>query len=502
MGGVKGDTLSGTQGFPEAPRGGVRGSARALRRPRSRGTARPALAEAFPGYRAMRTIREWPVAAGVAVRGPGAASGRYRPGVTDRPRGRVPGPLPVQEGLMLLRRIVPAAMLVALGLAVLFVPRREHWEQHGGQTMGTYFRVVWHSTARAGESDALRARIDAALEAVDAQMSTYRPDSEIRRFAAAPSGEWFAVSKETEAVVQAALELARITGGAYDPTVAPLVGLWGFGPEGRRRVPPDSAAIEAARDRVGWQWIETRASPPALRRHRAEVALDLSSIAKGHGVDRLAQVLEDAGADRFLVEIGGEVVARGFGPNGRTWRIALERPEGRGDGQTGGGSGRGGGEPAPGGGALASREDRDGGQTDRRVAPAPPTDLVLAIADGAVATSGTYRNAFIADGQRHSHIIDPRSGRPVVHPAVQVTVVATDCQSADGRATALLVLGPDAGRRLAEEQGWAARFLIMEQPPTEGSPWIAVETAAFRQIEVIEGRSDTGRGRSDGGGDE
>ena len=328
-------------------------------------------------------------------------------------------------------------LLVALaGLGFLLVPRREHWERYSGETMGTTFRVVWSSRDRAGAADRIRRAIDEILEQVDRQMSTYRPDSEIRRFADAPAGDWFPVAPETEAVVREALALAELTGGAFDPTVAPLVDLWGFGPAGRRSSPPDSAAIAAARRRIGWEQVETRSAPPALRRTAADVSLDLSAIAKGHGVDRIGTLLDAAGADRYLVDIGGEVRVLGDGPSGTGWRVELESPEAAGAGAR---------EPGS-----------------------------LCIRSGAVATSGTYRNEFDANGVHFHHAIDPRTGYPTRHGGVQVTTVAETCQTADGRATALLVLGPQEGSSLAEKEGWAARFLVVvatDPPPgTDPSP--------------------------------
>lgn len=142
------------------------------------------------------------------------------------------------------------ALLLGLGL-VWFLPRREHWESHAGTTMGTTFQVRWASRSRAGDQDRLRQAIDAVLEQVDARMSTYRADSEIRRFEAAEPGDWFPVSAETEAVVKEALAVARASEGAFDPTIGPLVALWGFGPAGRREAPPDSAAIATAAARTG-----------------------------------------------------------------------------------------------------------------------------------------------------------------------------------------------------------------------------------------------------------
>ncbi|MEZ4651253.1 MAG: FAD:protein FMN transferase [Candidatus Eisenbacteria bacterium] len=359
-----------------------------------------------------------------------------------------------------------AAILALVGVAVLgtlVLRPRDHWESHSGSTMGTTFHVTWEWRDRAGAGDRLRSEIDRTLETVNDQMSTYREESEIRRFERAPAGEWFAVSPETRDVVEEALALARTTTGAFDPTVSPLVRLWGFGSDGRRTTTPDSAEITAARRRVGSRRIETRLDPPALRRTDDEVSLDLSAIAKGHGVDRVSAVLEEAGAGAYLVEIGGEVRVRGEGPHG-PWRVALEQPADPSN------SGRPDGAPGP--------DQRTGLET-------------LVLENGAVATSGTYLNQFTADGARYHHVIDPRTGYPAEHATVQVTVVAETCQTADARATALLVLGEDEGLALAEREHWAARFLTVDVSSPTGTATGGLVTNEIVTNEIVTGGSET-----------
>ncbi|MCB9462272.1 MAG: FAD:protein FMN transferase [Candidatus Eisenbacteria bacterium] len=328
------------------------------------------------------------------------------------------------------------ATLLALGIGIavlaLVLWPRPHWETHSGDTMGTTYHVTWSWSGRASAGDRLRQEIDRELVQVNEQMSSYLEDSEIRRFEEAPAGSWFEVSPETRDVVAEALEVARITDGAFDPTVSPLVRLWGFGRDGRRTTAPDSSEVRAAMSRVGWNRIEVQADPPALRRTDDAIGLDLSAIAKGHGVDRICAVLESAGSESYLVEIGGEVRVHGDGPHG-DWRVALEWPE-------------------------------DGGSEGRME--------TLLLADGAVATSGTYLNRFVSGGTPYHHVIDPRTGYPAGHATAQVTVFAETCQTADARATALLVLGEEAGLALAEREHWAARFLAWtpssEEPDAGG----------------------------------
>jgi thiamine biosynthesis lipoprotein len=285
--------------------------------------------------------------------------------------------------------------------------------------MGTTYSVQLVDPPPDLDLDRLRLRIDAELERVNAQMSTYRPDSELSRFNAAPGTDWMPVSPELAATVAAAKRIGAASGGALDVTVGPLVNLWGFGPDLSEDDVPAPAAIAAGLDRTGLERLEVRLDPPALRKARADLYVDLSAIAKGHGADRVAAVLDTAGVDDLLVEIGGELYGRGRNGRGEPWRIAVERPQ-------------------------------SDGRRVLRVVPLRNTGM---------ATSGDYRNFFELDGVRYSHSIDPATGWPVRHELASVTVLADTAMEADGWATALLVLGPARGQALAESLGLAALFI-------------------------------------------
>ncbi len=290
------------------------------------------------------------------------------------------------------------------------------YQRYEGSTMGTYYRV----TARCPESaDDVGNRLTTELDAVNSQMSTYDPDSTLSRFNRSEPGAWFSVSRELHDVVAAAADVHALSDGAFDVTVGPLVNLWGFGPDAAGGVPSESG-IAAARARVGAGALAVRANPPALRKTK-RLYVDLSAIAKGHGVDRLTAVLEGQGCDHYLVDIGGEVRVRGANPDGNPWRIGVEVPD----------------------------PDALGG-----------LQRVLTLRDAAVATSGDYRNFRDLDGDRVSHTIDPRTGRPVDHGLASVTVVHGSAMRADGLATAINVLGPVAGLALAESEGLAALLIV------------------------------------------
>lgn len=290
----------------------------------------------------------------------------------------------------------------------------------GGATMGTTYVVRVVALPAGVSRQAVAAEIDAILERIDGRMSTYRPDSELARFNAWRKTGWVEVSTELLTVVEAALATSRLTGGAFDVTVAPLVDLWGFGSTVRPPAVPPHEAIAAALARVGYRRVHTRRAPPALRKDRPDMALDLSAIAVGYAVDRVAAHLEAIGAAGFMVEIGGEVRTRGRSPEGTWWRIGIEKP----------------------------------------VATGGAIQAVVHLEDGALATSGDYRNVFELGGRRYAHTIDPRTGWPVDHGLASVSVVGASAMRADALATGLMVLGPHAGRRLAERERVAALFVV------------------------------------------
>lgn len=279
-----------------------------------------------------------------------------------------------------------------------------------GDTMGTRYRVVLGVELGHRESERLSETIEASLDGVDRAMSTWRSDSEVSSFSRSTSTEWFAVSPATVEVVGKALEISRITEGAFDVTVAPLVDLWEFGPHGEAPRVPDPELVAETSKNVGWRHLEAREAPPALRKAIPRLTIDLSAIAKGYAVDVVAEALSGAGIENYLVEIGGEIRGAGRRLDGRPWRVGVEVP----------GSG------------LDVRE-------------------VLELEDRSLATSGDYRKYFVVEGKRYSHVIDPRTGMPALDAPASVSVVMQTCMEADALATALMVMGGEAGLAFAEQ---------------------------------------------------
>ena len=292
-----------------------------------------------------------------------------------------------------------------------------HYQSLDGQTMGTSYRVVARCPAALGP-----AGIEVVLSRVNASMSNWDVDSEVSRFNSLPVGEWMTLSPPLAEVVETALALSGMSDGAFDVTVGALVDVWGFGPNPARDF-PDDAEIETALARTGYRHLELVDS--RLRKTR-DVRIDLSAIAKGYGVDAMAAAVAGQGCTDYLVEIGGEVRVQGHSPRGRSWRLGIEAPDGSGS-----------------------------------------AHRVVTMNRGAIATSGDYRNFFEHDGKRYSHTIDPRLGTPVEHVLASATVVHASAMWADGYATLIAVLGPEAGLAFAESRDLAAYLLVRREDRLE-----------------------------------
>jgi len=306
-----------------------------------------------------------------------------------------------------------------------------------GSTMGTRYNIKLAGLPEEISAEKLKSRIDAELEKINDQMSTYRPASEISRFNRYDGKEWVPVSPETARVVTVAQRISDETQGAFDITVGPLVNLWSFGAEPIDQAVPGNEQIKEVREKVGRYTVDVRDDPPALRKDRSDVEIDLSAIAKGFAVDHIAELLDNLGVAGYLVEIGGEIRTRGTKTDGNAWVVGIEAP----------------------------KEFTRGIQE------------VIALGDRALATSGDYRNFFEQDGKRYSHTIDPATGRPVEHNLASVSVVTEDCMHADAWATALMVLGPEIGFHFATERNLAVLFFVRGE---EG--FIRRPTPAFEQL--------------------
>jgi len=291
-----------------------------------------------------------------------------------------------------------------------------------GSTMGTTWSVLLGKRpAVAGVDQAdLQPLLQQQLDRINKLMSTYDQTSEISRFNDSDSTDWFPLSPETVQVVELAQKISVLSGGAFDVTVGPLVDLWGFGPLPRGKRRPADSQVETLRKQVGYRHLSVRRSPAALRKDIPGLRVDLSAIAKGYAVDSLAGILVAKGFTDMVVEIGGEMLIKGRNPNGKPWRIAIEKP--------------------------------DPGQRS--------VERVFFLTDTGMATSGDYRNFFTEDGQRYGHTIDPATGRPVRHQLASVTVLASASAEADALATALMAMGDERAREFCRREKISAYLLI------------------------------------------
>ncbi|HPG41369.1 MAG TPA: FAD:protein FMN transferase [bacterium] len=289
-----------------------------------------------------------------------------------------------------------------------------------GRTMGTTFSIKIAIPENSGQvQEALEKQIYALLDTVNMQMSTYLETSELSRFNTYRGSEWFPVSPPMALVMGYAQHISAISGGAFDITVGPLVNLWGFGPEVSPDDLPPDAEVQKRKQLVGYINLQVRKDPPALQKAIPDMYCDLSAIAKGYGVDVVADYLLARGYKNILVEIGGEIRSAGHNHHNKKWRIGISSP-----------------------------------------VTEPGIQKVLTVDNCGVATSGDYRNYFEKDGIRYSHTIDPSTGRPITHKLASVTVLHDSCMVADGLATAINVLGPEKGYEFAINQNLMVFMIV------------------------------------------
>lgn len=286
-----------------------------------------------------------------------------------------------------------------------------------GPTMGTRYSAVFFAPADA-DIEALNTALFAAVDRVDRQMSTWKPESDLNRLNAAPVGDWIMIPRELTTVLAASLRIGRASNGAFDIGVGDLVAAWGFGAAGPG---PDAERIAALAGQARPATTTALELDEAGRRarKRAPLSLDLSGIAKGYGVDEMARVMEAFAIPSWLVGIDGEMRAKGRKPDGSPWAVALERPQ---------------------------RGARD-------------AMGVIELTDMAVATSGNYRHWVDMNGKTLSHTMDPNSGAPLENGLASVSVLGVTCMEADAWATAFMVLGEQVGRQRAEALGLDAIFV-------------------------------------------
>ena len=310
-----------------------------------------------------------------------------------------------------------------------------------GMTMGTTYMVkmVLDSSLSEQQQTEFKQAIDDVLHSVNRKMSTYDKTSELSRLNQSRSTEVFPLSQETLEVIRLAREVSKNSNGAFDITVGPLVNAWGFGAEEGFPEGPDETALQELKARVGYEKLILEAT--GVRKTHPNLYCDLAAIAKGYGTDQVAELLERKRVENYLVEIGGEIRTRGKNREGDFWAVAIEKPD-----------------------------------------PETRTiQQVVHLSGKAIATSGDYRNFREVNGVRLSHTIDPKTGKPIMHRLASVSVIDDRCAVADAYATALMVLGPEAGWTLAEKENLAVLFILHDGK----GDFAEKVTAAFKEYQRI-----------------
>ncbi len=294
-----------------------------------------------------------------------------------------------------------------------------------GRTMGSPYTVkIVDGGLTENDQAAIQAEIEKALVEVNRQMSNYQPESELSRFNRAPADVPFKVSLEFARVAEFSLEMSRFSEGAFDPTLGPLINLWGFGEKTGGHVVPGADALRSAMDKVGWKHLKVSGANELIK-DSPELALDLGAVAKGYGVDRMIEVLRSHGLKNLYASIAGEVRVLGHNPRGTKWMLGISVP------------------------VDHWRENN-------------PMAAMVSISNLALSTSGDYQKFFIdSSDRRRCHIIDPRTGSPVSHGLASVTIVGPDSMTADGLSTSLFVLGPEEGMKKIESREDAAALFIL-----------------------------------------
>lgn len=290
-----------------------------------------------------------------------------------------------------------------------------------GRTMGTFYAVTLADPFPGGQP-ALQQQVDALLVKLNHEISTYEPDSDISRFNQVKDSLAHPIPSDMAKIVEQGITAGQVTQGLLDVTVGPLVNLWGFGPDKRPVKTPDDAAIAAARERVGIDKLHlTRQGEQfMLSKDHPNLYLDLSTLGEGAGSDAIAALLDKAGIQNYLIELAGAVRSKGYNPKGKPWRIAIVDPS-----------------------------DKPGAFQG-----------IVTPKGMAVSTAGSYRNYYELDGQRYSHIIDPRTGRPIAHKLVSATVITPTALEADAYDTALMVMGPDEAMTFAKARKMAVYLIV------------------------------------------
>lgn len=344
------------------------------------------------------------------------------------------------------------AVLLILSIAVVF---KWLWRNEvpleilifSGNTMATTYQVKLVKQELDEQQQAEMAKaIQSRLELVNSQMSRYHDGGDIYRLNDAKANVPVTVSPEVMRVLQKAVEISKMTNGAFDITVGPLIRLWGFHDKKPLQSTPAQSDIAAAMAKVGYTHFVLDSRANTVTKKIEGLDIDLSAIAKGRAVDMVAELLDDAGEQHYMIEVGGEIRCKGKNAIGVPWKIGIEKPSG------------------------ATGQERK-------------VSKVVSLVNSSLATSGDYRSFYFLGDTRVSHTIDPATGNPIGHSLASVSVFAPDCMTADALATAFTVLGVAESMKIADKHRYAAYFIERGQDAF-------VETASQRFEEIFEAKEE------------
>jgi thiamine biosynthesis lipoprotein len=288
--------------------------------------------------------------------------------------------------------------------------------------MGTTYSVKINADNAFVEKNQISDDIDEILSEINQSMSTYIKESELSNINFSTISDWQSLSDDLFEVIDHAINVSLKTNGAFDITIAPLVNLWGFGPDELQNKIPTDEIIELTKKNTGYKKISIDKSLKKISKLDPNLHIDLSGIAKGFAVDKIARYLDKHGFKNYLIEIGGELIGKGLNKDNEIWQIGIENPDNNSD-------------------------------TIKRI---------IQLKDMAMATSGNYMNYFEKDGVRYSHTINPVTGKPIKHKLASVTVLDNSAMNADALATAFMVLGSEKALSLADNLEIAIYLIIKD----------------------------------------
>ena len=315
------------------------------------------------------------------------------------------------------RNFMAVGLLLLLSIWIIHRNNRPTpYQTDNGLIFGTIYQVSYQYPT------SLKGEIEEALHTIDNSLSPFNQHSIIT---AINRNESMQTDSLFRAVFRRSLEISAETDGAFDITVAPLINAWGFG--FKKGIFPDSAQVDSLRQLIGYTRVSLDADG-CVQKQNPRLMLNCSAVAKGYAVDVVARLLQAKGIDNLMVDIGGEVVVKGHNPQQRPWRIGINKP------------------------------------VDDSLATNQELQAIVELTEGAIATSGNYRNYYHRNGKKYAHTIDPRTGYPVQHAILSSTVLAPDCMSADAYATAFMVMGLEEAEAFVEAHPELAAYFIYSQP--------------------------------------